>query len=141
MVLGVSEEEEVHAALWEVVRAGPIFRLDGAYVFLHDRVQEATYALIPDAERAAAHLRIGSVLASRTAPEELEEKIFEIVNQLDRGAALIHSPIASRGMIARRNRAWRWSSNACIQTTSPSSRRRSRGPHATARTWILNTAS
>ena len=61
----------------------------GSYAFLHDRVQEAAYALIPESERAAAHLRIGRVLASRTAPDEIEEKIFEIVNQLDRGTALI----------------------------------------------------
>jgi len=91
MVLGVSEEE-VHAALWEGVRAGLIFRLDGAYTFLHDRVQEAAYALIPDGDSAQVHLQIGRLLASRTAPEELEETIFEFVNQLDRGAALIQSP-------------------------------------------------
>ena len=60
--------------LWEAVRAGLVFRLDGTYTFLHDRVQEAAYALIPENERAAAHLRIGRLLAARTPPEELEEK-------------------------------------------------------------------
>ena len=84
-------EEEIHTALWEAARTGLIFRLDGSYAFLHDRVQEAAYALIPDGERAAAHLRIGRLLASRTAPEDLEEKIFEIVNQLNRGCHLITS--------------------------------------------------
>ena len=69
--------------------AGLVLRSDGTYTFLHDRIQEAAYALIPEDERAAAHLRIGRLLAARTPPEELEEKIFEIVNQLDRGAALI----------------------------------------------------
>ncbi|XYH92787.1 hypothetical protein ACMHYB_33580 [Sorangium sp. So ce1128] len=43
------------------------------------------------AVRAAVHLAIGRLLSSRTAKDELEEKIFEIVNQLDRGAALITS--------------------------------------------------
>jgi PAS domain S-box-containing protein len=90
LVCGVSEEE-IHAALWEAARTGLILRLDGSYAFLHDRVQEAAYALIPEDERAATHLRIGRVLASRAASEKFEEKIFEIVNQLDRGAALIHS--------------------------------------------------
>ena len=85
-------EEEMDAALWEAARTGLILRLEGSYAFLHDRVQEAAYALIPEGERAAAHLRIGRVLASRTAPEEIEEKIFEIVNQFDRGARLIDSP-------------------------------------------------
>src|SRR3984957_9804654 len=82
-------EEEVHTALWEAARSGLILRLESTYKFLHDRVQEAAYALIPAGERAAAHVRIGRVLASRTAPDEIEEKIFEIVNQLLRGAALI----------------------------------------------------
>lgn len=82
---------EIHAALWEVVRAGLIFRLDGSFVFVHDRVQEAAYALIPEDERSATHLRIGRVLASRTAPAKIEENIFEIVNHFNRGAALIDS--------------------------------------------------
>ncbi len=85
-------EVAIHAALWDAVRAGLIFRLEDAYTFLHDRVQEAAYALIPEGDRAAAHLRIGRVLASRTAATELEEKIFEIANQLDRGVALITAP-------------------------------------------------
>ena len=84
-------EEEIHKTLREAARTGLIHRLEGAYAFLHDRVQEAAYALIPEGERAAAHLRIGRALASRTAPDEIEEKIFEIVNQFDRGAALIDS--------------------------------------------------
>lgn len=60
-------------------------RLDGAYAFLHDRVQEAAYALIPAREQAAVHLRIGRVLVSQTPTIELGENIFEIVNQLNRG--------------------------------------------------------
>ncbi|WP_434044060.1 MULTISPECIES: AAA family ATPase [Sorangium] len=88
MVQGGSDAD-VHADLRDAAHEGLVFRLDGAYKFLHDRVQEAAYSLIPESERAAAHLAIGRLLASRTAPEELEEKIFEIVNQLDRGAALI----------------------------------------------------
>jgi PAS domain S-box-containing protein len=87
-----SEKEAVHAALWQAVRAGLISRLDGAYVFIHDRVQEAAYALIPEHERALAHLRIGRLLASETAPDKRDEKIFDIVNQLNGGAALIETP-------------------------------------------------
>ena len=64
-------------------------REQGGYAFLHDRVQEAAYALIPEGERAAVHLRIGRMLLPRTPSSELEERIFEIVNQLDRGATLI----------------------------------------------------
>jgi PAS domain S-box-containing protein len=82
-------EEKIHAALWDAVLAGLIFRVNGAYRFLHDRVHEAAYGLIPESERPAAHLRIGRVLAASTAPDALEDAIFDIVNHLNRGAALI----------------------------------------------------
>ncbi|XYI03780.1 AAA family ATPase [Sorangium sp. So ce1128] len=84
-------EEASHADLSEAVRAGLILRMDDTYKFPHDRIQEAAYSLIPAGERAAAHLEIGWLLLSRTQPAELEEKIFEIVNHFDRGAALITS--------------------------------------------------
>ena len=83
-------EEEMHGQLWEAVRAGLIFRSEDSYRFLHDRVQEAAYSLIPEELRAEAHLRIGRLLAAHTPPEKLEEGIFEIVNQLNRGSHLDH---------------------------------------------------
>ncbi|MGY8668384.1 AAA family ATPase [Bradyrhizobium sp. UFLA05-109] len=91
MVVHGEFEEKIHATLREAVLAGLIFKVDGAYKFIHDRVHEASYALIPESERAAAHLRIGRVLAARTAPGELEDTIFDIVNHLNRGAALIEA--------------------------------------------------
>ena len=85
------DEEALHAALWAAVRAGLVFRHAGAYRFLHDRVQEAAYALLPTSEQQAEHLRIGRLLAARTAPEALEANVFEIVRQLNRGIALLSS--------------------------------------------------
>jgi len=82
----------VHADLCEAVRHELIVRLAGSYTFVHDRVQEAAYSLIPEELRAAAHLRIGRLLAAHTPPDKREETIFEIVNQLNRGAMLMTSP-------------------------------------------------
>jgi PAS domain S-box-containing protein len=82
-------EEATHAALWDAVRSGLVLHSDGTYTFLHDRIQEAAYALVPESERAMAHLRIGRVLAAVTPADALEENIFDIVHQFDRGAALI----------------------------------------------------
>ena len=59
--------------------------------FGHDRVQEAAYLLIPEELRAEAHLQIGRGLLGHTTPERREGFVFEIVNQLNRGAALISS--------------------------------------------------
>jgi PAS domain S-box-containing protein len=88
IVLGTSAEQ-VQAWLWEAVRQELVERQDGFYRFIHDRVQEAAYSLIPEASRAADHLRIGRLLTARTPPEQRGEAIFEIVNQLNRGAALM----------------------------------------------------
>ena len=101
IVLGTSEEQ-VHAALWPSVRQELVEPRAGGYRFLHDRFQEAAYALIPEGERPAVHLKIGRLLAARTAPQAIEENVFEIVSQLNRGAALI-TAAAEREKVAELN--------------------------------------
>jgi predicted ATPase/signal transduction histidine kinase len=82
-------EETLHAALWEAARAGLIIHEGNAYRFPHDRIQQAAYSLIPEEARADLHLRIGRLLASRVPPEDIEDNVFEIVSQLNRGCHLI----------------------------------------------------
>ncbi len=82
-------EEAVHTVFWAAVRTGLVLRQQGAYRFLHDRVQEAAYGLIPESERGAAHLAVGRVLLTHTPSDALEENIFDIVGQLNRGSMLI----------------------------------------------------
>ncbi|MFO0576218.1 MAG: AAA family ATPase [Polyangia bacterium] len=60
-----------------------------AYRFIHDRVQQAAYSLISEAERPALHLRIGRLLLQRRREADDELLLFDIVNHLNLGRALI----------------------------------------------------
>jgi predicted ATPase/signal transduction histidine kinase/tRNA A-37 threonylcarbamoyl transferase component Bud32 len=61
------------------------------YKFLHDRIQQAAYALIDDDQKKAVHLKIGQLLLANTPSEKQFEKIFEQVNHLNQAQTLITS--------------------------------------------------
>jgi histidine kinase len=94
--------------LWDALQAGLILPLNESYLiplflereeavdltfdssrvgykFLHDRVQQAAYSLIPDDEKKATHFSIGKLLLENTPADKVEDKIFDLVNQLNVG--------------------------------------------------------
>ncbi|OXC72718.1 Signal transduction histidine kinase CheA [Caballeronia sordidicola] len=118
--IGGTSEAEVHRSLAGAMEAGLVFRREHGYAFLHDRVQEAAYALIPEGERATAHLLIGRMFSTRATAADLEQNIFEIVNQYNRAADLVHDPaererVVEFNLIAGR-RAKTSSANASAST-------------------------
>ncbi|WP_438029279.1 AAA family ATPase [Sorangium sp. So ce233] len=119
---------EVAAALWEALRRGLVVPLDPeyrfvhagdaavagrlledpsfrvSYRFLHDRVQQAAYALIDEPERKRMHHRIGRLLAASLGEDPSDEELFVVVGHLNLAAALIEDP-AERGEFVRLNLA------------------------------------
>ncbi len=64
-VLG-KDASECRADLWPAQQVGLLIATEGGYGFLHDRVQEAAFALTALEERAATHLHIGSLMLKNT---------------------------------------------------------------------------
>ncbi|MFB2896049.1 AAA family ATPase [Aerosakkonemataceae cyanobacterium BLCC-F50] len=107
----VSRQSEVETAqvLWRALQEGLIVPLNETYKFftanlgdsettqttavtyrfLHDRVQQAAYSMIPEQDRRKVHYEIGKLLLEEISASAIEEQSFAIVNQLNYGTQLI----------------------------------------------------
>ncbi|BAZ50698.1 serine/threonine protein kinase [Nostoc sp. NIES-4103] len=101
LIVPLSNDYKVHL-LWdqeELLQKYPKFV---PYQFLHDRVQQAAYILIQEEDKKAVHLQIGRHLLKNIQQDELAEKIFNIVNQLNEGMDLISEQL-EKDELARLN--------------------------------------
>jgi len=70
--------------------------------FLHDRVQQATYALIDEKQKQTVHLQIARLLLKNTRTEELDNKLFDIVSHFNSALERVDNPL-EKNEIARLN--------------------------------------
>ena len=105
-------EAETATALWRALQEGLIIPINESYKFfqggtesseieqtivvpyrfLHDRIQQAAYFLIPEAQKQNTHLKIGQRLQRDTPQAERNNQVFVIVNQLNMSHGLIEYP-------------------------------------------------
>lgn len=104
-------ETFIAANLWSAIQAGLIIPLNSYssstikndhllskedrlfkpdYQFIHDRVQQACYSVIPENQKKKIHLKIGQTLLGNLKQETIENNIFNIVNPLNISRELIH---------------------------------------------------
>ncbi|MEH2220347.1 MAG: serine/threonine-protein kinase PknK [Nostoc sp.] len=110
----VSEQSESDAAvaLWKALQEGLILpqsevykfyvgELDTTqntqtetlnYKFLHDRVQQAAYSLIPNDRKQFTHHLIGNLFLENLSQADQEQQLFEIVGHLNIGSSFIVNP-------------------------------------------------
>jgi predicted ATPase len=101
--------ERAGELLAAAMRANLLSNVDGGgsvsntaeYTFVHDRVQQAAYALVPASARPSLNLNIGRTMLA-AAGDELSNQVFEIVNHMNQGSALLDSR-ADRLRLAKLN--------------------------------------
>jgi predicted ATPase/signal transduction histidine kinase len=76
--------------------------INATYCFLHDRVQQAAYSLIPESQRQQTHLHISRLLLANTSPAQQSDRLFEMVNHFNIATRLIQQP-DEREMVATLN--------------------------------------
>lgn len=106
MAVGGQEALPTAAVLWPALQAGMVLPLDEGYKFaqdaaqlessryrfLHDRVQQAAYALTQEQDRLQLRLHCGRLLLAHSSPDELRARLFTIVEHLNAAVGLIDDP-------------------------------------------------
>ena len=85
------DESQLNRTAIQLVNEGFLVQVirDESYRFVHDRVQQAGYALLNETARAQAHYQVGHAILDNSSESDQEERIFEITDHLNQAAALL----------------------------------------------------
>jgi predicted ATPase/signal transduction histidine kinase/tRNA A-37 threonylcarbamoyl transferase component Bud32 len=85
----VAPDDDVPAALLRAHEAGLIGPRGRVYAFEHARIRAAALAMLDADERTRLELELGRALLDELEPGELDVRVFEVVEHLDRGHRLL----------------------------------------------------
>ncbi|MCB0037929.1 MAG: AAA family ATPase, partial [Anaerolineales bacterium] len=124
------DNAEAAVLLWPAITEGLIVPLSDAYKlvalnvdgvadvlqvyykFAHDRVQQAIYQLISEDAKQKQHLEIGRLLLQKYPADKQGNRLFAIVNQLNKGLDLITDKTEKRDILRLNLRAARRAKDA-----------------------------
>jgi predicted ATPase len=90
LISGLSEPE-VLKLLTESLSGKYILESDSDFEFVHDQVQQASYALVTEEDRPRVHLKIGRKLLSSATEDELDEGLFNVVHHFNASIPFLES--------------------------------------------------
>jgi len=103
-IISQCSQTDVLAHLWSALKEGVILPRDNNYKwidhpksdnqltyfkFQHDRVQQAAYALIDEAQKKTVHLSIGQLLLNQPVKEEKTDQLFKMLDHLNIARSLL----------------------------------------------------
>ncbi|HLP45490.1 MAG TPA: ATP-binding protein, partial [Candidatus Kapabacteria bacterium] len=91
------KDAQIHESLEIALRENLIYPLDDRqYKFMHDRIQQAAYALISEGDKKSVHLKIGRLLLREFGEhesieylEKMGQRIFDIANHFNIGIEFV----------------------------------------------------
>ena len=109
-LLDSTSPQEIAAAIWDAQHEGLCIPVESAahaqedahtaasraldraisFRFLHDRVQQAAYSLMPESEQVLVHLAIAKLLLERNSGQVEDSVLFELATHFVRGASALH---------------------------------------------------
>jgi PAS domain S-box-containing protein len=112
-IVSARSPSEVAVALWKALQEGLIvptsqvykffhdveqtvpITVNPTYRFLHDRIQQSAYSLIPDAQKQQTHLTIGRLLLNHQSKTDY---LFDILSHFNRSITLVDDPQEQRSL-------------------------------------------
>ena len=88
-VISGMDVEKLRNDLRNALSEGIIIPTEDGYKFAHDRIQQSAYSLIPEANKAATHLKIGRLLLKSGTAEKQASQLFDIVDHYNQGQLLL----------------------------------------------------